>query len=279
MMKSPYHEFLEIANVQKRGRQGVSMEIIKWLSAIIFAVVTTLQGYALSSVVIPTRICDDIQLVSDGLQAALKLRGLEYADAAWPRNLATDKVAIEEIPKKVLSETNKWIRIMIKNEYIPKEPNEWLVGIRKPLKEDYIADYLVMRYCVGSNSVQIQENGVAVCLLIDVNDPNLWRTRAEDFLVATVNKFLNFPADKLDKLTFRLDSFAYDGQTVFYGTMDCDFDFESRESWEKRVWWNHTYVWTDGKRAYFGLVERDGKPVERNQAKPGPVRRFHKKVK
>jgi len=254
------------------------MEITKWLSVIIFAVVTTLQGYALSSVAIPTRIGDDIQLVSDGLQAALKAKGLEYADSAWPKNLDTGKVDANYIPAKVLSENNKWLRLMIKNEYLPKEPNEWLVGIRKTMGE-YTGDYLVMRYAVGVHKFQIQENGGVVRLLIHINDPNLWRTRVEDFLVETVNKFLNFPADKLRKLTFRLDSFAYDGQTIFYGTMDCDFYFESREAWDKRIWWNHTYVWSDGKRAYFSLVEMDGKPVEGNQAKPGPVRRFHKKVK
>ena len=255
------------------------MQITKWLSSIIFAVFTTLQGYSFSSAAIPTRIIDDIQFVSDGLQAALKLRGLEYADATWPGNLNTDKVDVNQIPAEVIAETTKWIRIIMKSEYIPKEPSEWLLGIRKPLEKDYIADYLVMRYSVGPHRIQIQENGMAVCLLIDVNDPNLWRTKVENFLAATVRKFLNYPEDKLSKLTFKLDSFIYDGQTIFYGTMDCDFDFESSEAWDKRVWWNHTYVWTDGKRAYFSLVEMHGKPVEGTQARPGPVRRFHKKGK
>jgi len=227
---------------------------------------------------LPIRIADDVQIVPDSLQAALKAKGLEYADSAWPKELGRNKVDADQIPGRVLAKATYWVRLMIKNEYLPKEPNEWLVGIRKTTGE-YTADCLVMRYLVETHKVQIQEYPGTLRLLIDVNDPNLWRTRVEDFLVATVNKFLNFPADKLDKLTFRLDSFVYDGQAIFYGSMDCDFDFESREAWEKRVWWNHTYVWTDVKRAYFSLVEMDGKPVERNQAKPGFVRRFHKEGK
>lgn len=253
------------------------MKITKWLTVILFAVVTTLQGYALSSEMIPTRIGDDIQLVSDSLQAALKLRGLEYSDSSWPKELAKNKVGVDQIPTTVFTKATYWLRLMIKNEYLPKEPNEWLVGIRKPLKEDYIADYLVMRYAVGLHKFQIQEDGGVVRLLIDVNDPNLLKPRVEDFLSGVVREFLNYPSDKLNKLKFKLNSFAHEGETIYYGTMDCNFDFESEQAWEERTWWNHTYVWTDGKRACFSLVEMDGRPVERNQAKPGPVRRFHKR--
>lgn len=258
-----------------RDGKEITMEIRRWLVLILFGVVAV-RSFALSSVAIPTRIGDDVQLVSDGLQAAVKLKGLEYADSAWPKNLDTDKVNPDYIPRRVLVENKKWIRLMIKNEYIPKEPNEWLLGVCKPLG-GYTADYLVMRYSIGPHRMQIQENGVTVCLLIDVNDPNFWKPRVEDFLSAVVREFLNYPSDKLSKLTFKLNSFAHGGQTVFYGTMDCDFDFENEQAWEKRTWWNHTYVWTDGKRAYFSLVEMDGRPVEGNQAKPGPVRRFHKR--
>jgi hypothetical protein len=248
------------------------MKVARWLTLIlVMLLIADLKPVLCAA--LPMRIADDVQIVPDGLQAALKAKGLEYADSAWPKELGRNKVDEDQIPGTVLAKTTNWIRVMIKNEYLPKEPNEWLVGIRKAMGE-YTADCLVMRYSVGPHKVQIQEYPGTVRLLIDVNDPNLWKTRVEDFLAATVSKFLNYPVDKLSKLTFKLNKFAHESQTIYYGTMDCDFDFESKEAWEKRVWWNHTYVWTDGKRAYFSLVEMDGKPVEGTQARPGFPRRF-----
>jgi len=255
------------------AEKGGIMKALGWMMPVFAIAIIVDAGLAFSGS-LPMRIREDVQLVSDGLQAALKARGLEYSDAAWPKQLSQKKVSAQEIPGRVLAKAANRLRVMIRKEYLPKEPNDWLVGIRKPVC-GYTADYLVMRYALGPHLIQVQENGVAVSLLIDVNDPNLLSTRVEDFLTRAVRTFLNYPVDKLSKLKFHLRSFAHGGQTISYGTMDCDFDVASKQAWQKRKWWNHTYVWTDGRRVYFSLVQMDGATYEnKGQAKPGFPKRF-----
>lgn len=222
----------------------------------------------------PKALPDDLQIVSDELQTLLKEKSLSYADSAWPKDLNKRKVQAGQIPRKVLVEANKWLRTMIKDKYLPKDPNTWLAGIRA--RE---ADYLVMRYSVGAYKVQVQEDGTVVRVLIEVNEPNLWKEGFEDFLTGAVREFLNYPLDKLDKLKFDLKTFEYgtSKKLVAYGKLECDYDPCRKDAWKTRIWWNQTYVWTDGKRVYFSMVERDGKRIELTQAKPGIPRRFRTK--
>jgi len=246
---------------------------------------------------VPKIIAPDVQIVSDKLQSSLKQKGLEYVDSTWPKDLDKIRVGRAKVPEDVMAKTSKWLRTMIRSKYLPEDPNNWLIAIRKPkpgyfvvkreldgvhkvhVKEEGSIDYLIMRYSIGSHKLQIQENGSAVQLLIDVNDPNIFNPQIEQFLKDVVYEFLNYPEGKRDSLRFYLKSFTHNKKRIYFGTVDCNFDRKDSHAWAKRIWWNHTYMWTDGKRIYFSLVEMDGKPRKKTQAKPGIPPRFNKNQK
>lgn len=272
------------------------MKIIKFTIAlsVIFGIGSLRTASART---VPKIIAPDAQIVSDELQLSLKQKGLEYVDSTWPKDLHKIRVDRAKVPQDVMAKTSKWLRTMIRSKYLPQDPNNWLIAIRKPktgyfvvkrkpdgvhkvhVKEEGSIDYLIMRYFIGSHKLQIQENGSAVHLLIDINDPNIFNPQIEQFLKDVVYEFLNYPEGKKDSLTFYLKSFAHNKKRIYFGTVDCDFNRKDRQAWFRRIWWNHTYIWTDGKRVYFSLVERDGKPLKRTQPKPGSPKRFYKSKK
>src|SRR4030042_1060162 len=220
------------------------------------------------------RIANDVQIVSEELFEQLKQKGGEYRDSNWPKDIDRRKVDLTKISDEVLQMANTWIRTMIKNKWLPRDFNNFMVGIRK--EEYHKADYLILRYKVDGYNVQVQENGVAVCILIEDVNAIQKNQKIEDYVTKIVREFLNYPQDKMDSLRFYLKNFKYNGKIIYYGTMDCDFDVYSRNAWAKRIWGNHTYIWTDGKKIYFSLVEMDGKPLKKTQAKPGIPPGFNK---
>jgi hypothetical protein len=215
-------------------------------------------------------VTQDTQIVSQELKAVLVEKRLVFADSWWPADLVSRAVSSADIPKEVLTKTTTWLRTMLKAQWLPDDPNIWMVGVRKdvPLK----ADYLVLRYKVEGRTIQIQEDGSAVRVLIDTGSQS--EMKPEVFLTDVVKAFLRFPQDKLAALRFYMERLEHDGVPVWHGTMDCDFDRYDREAYFKRTWYNHTDVWTDGRRAFFSLVEMDGQPPKRKQVHPGIARRF-----
>jgi hypothetical protein len=191
-----------------------------------------------------------------------------FADSWWPTDLTP--VDAEAIPKPVYVQATKWLRTMIKPQWLPDDPNIWMAGVRKevPLK----ADYLVLRYKIGGTRIQIQEDGAGVSLLIDTGA--FADMKPEALLTSAIRKFLKYPEDKLNTLKFFLKSFEHDGRRIYYGSVDCDFDRYDREAHFKRIWYNYTFLWTDGRRVFFSLVEMDGRPPKRKQARAGIARRF-----
>ena len=73
----------------------------------------------------------DVQIVSDELQIALIETRLEYKDSAWPRDIDKARVDKSRVPAEVLAKTSQWLRTMIKGRYLPQDPNDWLIPIRK----------------------------------------------------------------------------------------------------------------------------------------------------
>jgi hypothetical protein len=213
---------------------------------------------------------EDVQIVSEELEDRLVEKGSEFANTRWPANLAATRVKRDDIPEGVFSKTTKWLRTMIKPEWLPDDPAAWMTGVRK--EKPHKGDYLVLRYKVATQTIQIQEDGAALCILIDTG--SFADMQPQAFLTSIVRKFLRYPDDKLASLQFYLDSFKYERRKICCGTMDCDFDRYDTEAYLRRTWYNHTYVWTDGRRAYFGLVEMDGEPSKRKRARPGLPKRF-----
>jgi hypothetical protein len=250
---------------------------------------------ASTEIEVPKRLAEDAQLVSDELQVALTDKRAEFRDCGWPRDIEKVKVDRSRVPDEVLRTTSRWLGTMIKSKYLPKDPNNWLIPIRKAKAGSYLIvkgpdgsarkthipeegfdDYLVARYSVGVHTFQIQEGRSAVCLLIDVNDASLSSPKVEQFTANVLYEFLNYPEAKRNGLTFNLRSFEHAGQEIWFGTVDCDFNLRDNGANAKRSWWSHTFMWTDGRRVYFSLVEMSGQPKEggRKNAKPGSPPRF-----
>ena len=133
-----------------------------------------------------------------------------------------------------------------------------------------------MRYNVDGYKIQVQENGSATRILIE--DPNSISSdqSIEDYVVHIIYKFLNYPVEHKNSFKFYIKNFEHSKKKIYFGTVNCAFDWKNREARSKRIWWNNTSFWTDGKRVYFSLVNFDGKPRKRTQAKPGIPRRFTK---
>ncbi len=159
---------------------------------------------------------------------------------------------------------------MVKSEWLPEDPNGWMIGVQKEVPRK--GDYLILRYQIGAVRIQIQENGAAASVLIDTGA--FAETKPEAFLTAVTRKFLRYPQDKLGSLEFYMESFEREGRSFYHGWMDCDFDRYDTEAYFRRIWYNHTCVWTDGRHAFFRLVERDGRPAKRTQIRPGLSKRF-----
>jgi hypothetical protein len=220
----------------------------------------------------PQVLSNNLVVVSEDLNTKLATKAVEFSDSMWPKNLDSNKVDRSEIPDVALGKSNFWIKTIVKQEWLPTEPNDWLIGVRK--RAPIEADYMVMRYKIGDDVIQIQENGVALLVLIEKKDQVAESQTIQSFMANAIKQYLNYPPDKIGLLKFYLKEFEHVGKNIFYGTVDCDFDINSKEAWENRTWWNHTYTWTDGKRIYFSVLEIDNESEEAKQAKPGIKPRF-----
>lgn len=215
-------------------------------------------------------IAPEVQLVSKDLVGRVGEKDSVFLDAQWPTDADSRKVRTDRIPERALARTTTWLRTMIKVQWLPLDPNAWMTGVQK--EKPVEADYLILRYQIEKTKIQIQEDGTGVSILIDTG--TFADMKPEAFLTSTIRKFLRYPEDRLGTLKFYLKSFEYEGKTISYGTVDCDFDRYDTEAFFKRTWYNHTFVWTDGRRAFFSLVESTGQPPQHKQARPGIPRRF-----
>jgi hypothetical protein len=236
-----------------------------------------------------------MRLVSDQLQNVLAEKRGEFRDSAWPHDIEKIRVDKERVPDEVLKETNQWLKMMIKGKYLPQDPNSWLIPVRKPRPGFYevktdpngairkthipgegVDDYFVARYSIDRFSLEIQEGRGAVHLLIDVNDPAFLNSKTEQFLTTVLYEFLNYPEGQKGTLSFSIESSKHNAQMIWSGVVSCNFDTTNSAARAKRTWWNHTSVWTDGRRVYLSLVELSGEPQSMNMAtsKPGYPPRF-----
>jgi len=242
------------------------------------------------------KISDDVKIVPEDLLPRLGQKGLEFTDSNWPKDIGRRKVDLAKVPDEVLQTAIDWMRIMIRDEWVPDDLKNQIIGIRKPkpgyfivkdsneenkihMQEKGTVDYLIVRYKVDGHKIQVQENGIGMSILIDPNDSIYENQEIGNFMTDVIYRFLNYPKDKRGTLKFYLKSFTYENKKIYFGTVDCDFDRNDDEAWLRRTWWNHSYVWTDGQKVYINLVEMDGKPCKATYAKPGYPIRFDEKKK
>ena len=184
---------------------------------------------------------------------------------------------LTNVPDEVLDKADIWIRTMIRSKWLPLILKNRFTAIRREKLSG--PDYLVFRYIVEGHKIQVQEKGAVIEILIEREDPVSHSEKIENFLTDVIYEFLNYPLGNKKFIKYYLKNFNYKGETIYYGTVNCDFDLAGdAEMWKNRTWWNHTYLWTDGKRAYFSLVEMNGKPARVGfmQPQPGYRDRFGK---
>ncbi len=146
------------------------------------------------------------QIISKELLARLVEKRPEFAEAWWPMDLP--RVQTQDIPQPVYAHATKWLRTMIKAQWLPNDPDTWMAGVRKA--EPRAADYLILRYGRRNQRIQIQEDGVGLSLLIDTG--SFTDVKPEVFLTSVIRKFLRYPEDKLGTLKFYLKSFEHEGK-------------------------------------------------------------------
>ena len=162
-----------------------------------------------------------------------------------------------------------------KSEWVPDSLKAHFIPIR--IRKDYFppqdVDYLITRYQLREHQIQIMESGAAVRILIVPPTSRAEAMPIEDYIVESARLFLNLPGDTIESIQVKGRSSGLGEDGILYrGIMDC-YDKEEPAA---RAWWHHSYVWSDGQRVYFSLVERDGQPVslDRMQVHPGISPRF-----
>lgn len=213
------------------------------------------------------------QFFGEAVRSALA-GDLEYRDAIWPSEAELEKALDPSaVPPAVRERAERWVRTILKEDLVPADLGDRFIAItrRVPTIPPGDVDYLVARYRRGDYQVQIVEMGAGVSVLVDpINEPV--SSDVETYVRTAADRFLNLPAGVAGKAELRLKTVDMkDGGGLYYGTMD----YEYEPLMKNRAWWNHSYVWSDGKLFYYRAIERTGlEPPGPPQVHPGIRRRF-----
>ncbi len=213
---------------------------------------------------------DDL-LISTGLKDRILKLSLEYRGAFWPVKGQLDlKLKNDDITERVKYAAEKWIRIILRKEWVPDDLKENFIPLRLSIPtippED--VDYLITRYEINNYYIQIMEDGVTVEVLIAPVNRDISDTTTVDYFKNMVEKFINLPHDQIQTIIINNHN-ETPNDTLYYGTIDC-IDIDKGGS---RKWWNHLYAFSDGSCIYLSIVECDGTPT-RPQCQPGIPKRF-----
>ncbi len=214
------------------------------------------------------------QLFGEPIRATLARLFLEYRDAIWPSETELAKALDPSaVPPAVRERAERWVRTILKEDLVPADLGQRFIAItrRVPSIPPDDEDYLVVRYQIGDCQVQIQENGVALSILVNPLETTA-SSDVEGYIRAATDKFLNLPAGVAANAELDLKSVDLrSGGRLSSGTMNYKYEPLMND----RAWWNHSYVWSDGKLFYYHTVERTGlEPPGRLQVHPGIPRRF-----
>ena len=213
------------------------------------------------------------QFFGEAVRSALA-GDLEYRDAIWPSEVELEKaVDPSAVPPAVRERAERWVRTILKEDLVPADLGQRFIAItrRVPTIPPDDVDYLVARYRRGDYQVQILEMGAGLSVLVDpIKEPV--SSDVETYIRAAADRFLNLPAGVAGKAELRLKKVDMkDGSGLYYGTMDYQYE----PLMNNRAWWNHSFVWSDGKLFYYRAIERTGlEPPGRLQVHPGIPRRF-----
>jgi len=236
------------------------------------AVLTFLIVWALAAEEVKP-VADSAQFFSQAVRSALQ-GNWACREAIWPSEAELEKVLDPSVvPPAVREEAVEWVKAILKKDLVPADLGQRFIAIRRrvPSIPPDDVDYLIARYQMGDYRVQVLEMGAGLSVLVDpVKEPV--SSDVETYIRAAADRFLNLPAGVPGKAELRLKTVDMkDGGSLYYGTMD----YEYEPLMKNRAWWNHSFVWSDGKLFYYSAIERTGlEPPGRPQARPGIRPRF-----
>jgi hypothetical protein len=213
---------------------------------------------------------DDLLISTELKDRILKL-SLEYRGTFWPDKGQLDlKLKNDDITERVKDAADKWIRIILRKDWVPDDLKENFIPLRLsiPTIPPENVDYLITRYEINNYYIQIMENGAAVELLIVPVNRDISDTSTVDYLKKMVEQFINIPHEQIKDIIIKNHNES-PNDTLYYGTVDC-IDIDKGGS---RKWWNHSYAFSDGSCIYLGIVECNGTP-QKPQSRPGIADRF-----
>jgi len=218
-------------------------------------------------------------LFREAVRSKLATLHLEYRDAIWPSQAELEKkVDPSLVPAAVTERAERWVNTILKEEWVPTDLARRFIPLTRtvPTVPPDQVDYLVARYKVSVTQIQIEETGVSLSVLITPEGGSP-ASDVESYIKSAAARYLNLPPEVLAKGELKLKSEGLsDGGRLYYGTMDYKYEPLMRN----RAWWNHTYLWSDGKSLYFHTLERTGtepaRGPELQQAKPGIPPRFER---
>ncbi len=213
------------------------------------------------------------QFFGEAVRSALQ-GNWAYRDSIWPSKAELEKALDRSaVPPAVREEAVEWVQTMLRKDLVPADLAERFIAItrRVPSIPPDDVDYLIVRYQIGDCQVQIQENGVALSILVNPLETTVV-SDVEGYIRSAAEKFLKLPAGVAANAELNLKSVDLRGGGRLYsGTMD----YEYEPLMKNRAWWNHSYVWSDGKLFYYRAIERTGlEPPGRPQVHPGIRPRF-----
>ncbi len=214
------------------------------------------------------------QLFSKEIESKLPELDFEYRIAIWPNaEEMEEKLSLNSIPSNVIEESGKWIREILKSEWIPEDLEDHFIAFRRelPFIPPKKREYLIIRYEMKGQRIQIFEDGGYISILIDPKAEKDSQTSIAEYVIKNVKEYLNLPEERIASIKSDLKTVEIDGnRTLHFGKVY----FEDRNKDSKRTWWHWIYVWSNGRLIYFFTVECDGQPIEMTQPQPGIPPRF-----
>lgn len=214
---------------------------------------------------------DSVQLSSPEIYEAVSSLRTEFKLAKWPMKLKYEDVPKSRIPLEVFRDVEKWTRTIIQDHWLPPRLKSRMRG----LIDGYPPrDYLMVRFRIGQTVIQVVDTCIGLAILLKPDVQLSEGDEIEQFISNCMHKYILLEPQRIDRYEFRLRKENVEGRRLFHGTMICDFDLKDHQSWERRIWWNHVLVWTDGEVLQFCFAKLNGKKREMNQVSSGISRRF-----
>ena len=234
--------------------------------------------------------CEEIFLKKETVELLLSLGKTrwDYYDALWPDEtvIKSQQIPLSKVPKGTVKRAVEWIKLIIKSDWLPNGFENNLIAVKDLVKEETKAgdelaepfklqgDYLITKYDINGQKIQLQENDSSVSILIFFPKSISIEKNPQEFIRNCLEKYTNFPKEKANKLSYDLKK----DKNIYFGDVDCEWvDYSEAimagETVKSNMWWQSFTIFTDGSFIFISAGENDGLPVRLNSS-PGYPSRF-----